>query len=182
MSNSLNYPINSLDNTLIPRITHRLFDRAVMQNNIRSIYVEHMVEALLGEGWALTSGDWASWDLAGPDGVRAEIKQAAARQSWHREGARLSSPRFDIAARTGRYEDGETWIAEPGRPAHLYIFAWHDVADETCDQRAPEQWRFYLAREADLPAQKSISLGRLAKIAKQVDAGNLRNAVNLIAC
>jgi hypothetical protein len=49
--------------TLVRRIVESLFDCPVMQNNIRSIYVEHMVAELLGEGWKLTSGSWAGWDL-----------------------------------------------------------------------------------------------------------------------
>ena len=64
------------------------FSGPVLQNGLRSMYVEEQIGVLLGEGWLSTGADWAGWDFETvPTGcdhqvVRLEVKQAAARQSW----------------------------------------------------------------------------------------------------
>ena len=73
---------------------------------------------------------------------------------------------FDIAPRTGYWSDGGSkWVEQPGRPADIYIFAWHPVTEEqTADHRDPDQWEFYVVPEAELPPrQKTIALSRLSK-------------------
>ena len=62
---------------------------------------------------------------------------------------------LDERKRVGRF---------PGQ-AHLYVFAWHGRSDERADQRDPEQWRFFVVAESDLPRnQKSIGLARLKEL------------------
>ena len=79
-------------------LMHR-YDTPVMNNVYRSDYVECLVMFTLGDDWWLTwtrGWDWAAWDCQHTSGVRLEVKQAAARQSWDRETpARHRAPRFD---------------------------------------------------------------------------------------
>jgi hypothetical protein len=50
-------------------------------------------------------------------------------------------------------------VAEPGRAAFVYVFAWHPVTDTAlADHRIPNQWQFYPVLASALPDQKSIGL------------------------
>ena len=134
-------------------------DVPVMQNVIRSAYVEFQIGVLLGDEWDHVGKDWGGWDFE-RDGVRLEIKQSAARQTWNLKGG-ASKPSFDIAPRTG-YFDGLNWVDEPGRHADIYVFAWHDVVDESCDQRDERQWRYFVASKSKLPpGRKTIAWSSL---------------------
>ena len=69
-------------------------------------------------------------------------------------------------------------VGHLSRQAHLYVFAWHGGSDERADQRDPEQWRFFVAAESDLPRnQKSIGLARFEKLAAPCGIAELRQAV-----
>ena len=54
----------------------------------------------------------------------------------------------------------------PGRPADLYVFAWHgERRDRYADQRDANQWVFFVVAERDLPKnRKSIGLKELESI------------------
>ena len=133
------------------------YDRRGMNNIHRADYVECLVATLLGPAWTLpwTSGyNWAPWDLEHVSGARIEVKQAAARQPWHRdESVQARPPRFDIAPRGGYWTLDSTWVEQPGRLADIYIFAWHPETRESfVDHREPEQWTFFVLRTETLPA------------------------------
>ena len=142
------------------------YDRRVMNNIHRADYVECLVAMLLGPAWTLpwtSAYDWAPWDLEHVSGARIEVKQAAARQPWHRdESVRARPPRFDIAPRGGYWTLDSTWVEQPGRLADIYIFAWHpETRESIVDHREPEQWTFFVLRTETLPAaQRSISLAK----------------------
>lgn len=139
------------------------FGRPLIQNNLRAMVVEAMVDLALPEGWRWSSADWAGWDFEHNDGTRLEVKQSAARQTWaapRNPGQR----RFDAALRQGRWE-GSVWLNEPGRHAHLYLFADHPITDDTADHRDPAQWLFYLVAASALPSAKTVSLNRVALLA-----------------
>ena len=144
-----------------------LFGGPLITNHWRGEWAERLVLAGLGPGWRQVGGGWASYDLEGPDGQAVEVKQAAARQSWHAVGDPPSRPAFDIAARTGRWE-GTAWRDAPGRAASAYVFAWHPVADETADHTDASQWRFSVVRADALPDQKTMGLRALARLAAPV--------------
>ena len=112
--------------------------------------------------------------------LRIQVKQSAARQSWHATLSPTPRPCFAIATKTGRWE-GPAWIAEPGRNAEIFVLAWHPVADDTADHRDPAQWLFYVVPETALPAQKSISLPVLARLASPVAFADLRAQVAAVA-
>lgn len=152
------------------------FGRPLVNNVLRAILAEAVVASALGEGWEWCSADWAECDFRHRDGTRLEVKQSAALQSWHHEGAKPWRSSFDIAERTGYYR-GSEWTEAPGRNADIYVFAHHPVTDGTADHREPAQWRFYVVAASALPAQKTISLSVVARVAEAVDVAGLREAV-----
>ena len=163
----------------------RRYDRPIINNTQRGDYVECMISfALEAAGWRLTSEDgwdWAAWDCEHPaSGARLEIKQSAARQSWDGALARpRRSPSFDIAPRQGYWpRQGAPWVAGTGRPADIYVFAWHGEVGQHADHRDAAQWRFFVLAERALPArQKTIGLGKLENIANHCGIAGLERAV-----
>ena len=168
---------------IVTRLTHRLFGSPLLRNSIRGELVEEMVAQALEPEWALCAGDWAAYDLKQVANLtemrrplRIQVKQSAARQSWHVDNSPPPRPRFAIAHQTARYE-GPTWITETSRNAELFVFGWHPVTDPTADHRDPAQWQFYVVPETALPQQKSISLAALQRMASAVSCENLAEAV-----
>jgi hypothetical protein len=148
-------------------------------NTDRGFVVEVIVGQALGAEWRWLARDFTGWDFQHETGCRLEVKHSAARQTWASHKA--SAPSFDIKARTGYWDnDGATWIAAPGRHAHIYVFAHHPVIDESADHRDAGQWRFYVVRteqlEEHLPAAKTIRLGKMRQLAEEVGWGDLRAA------
>ncbi len=162
----------------------RRYDVPVMNNVYRADYVECLVAFTLGTDWMLTwtrDWDWAAWDCQQTSGARLEVKHAAARQSWDREtSVRRRAPRFDIAPRTGYWiQDGSRWVDSPGRPADLYVFAWHSESrDEYAAHRDTNQWLFFVVAEQDLPKnRKSIGLTGLKAIVSPCRIADLKRTV-----
>ncbi|MDE0047477.1 MAG: hypothetical protein OXU19_16740 [bacterium] len=164
----------------------RRYDGPIMNNVSRGHYVECMIAITLGTDWQLTwaSGwDWAAWDLEHLcSGIRLEIKQAAARQTWDNgQTPARSNPVFDIAPRRGYWTREGLWVDAPGRQADAYIFAWHGRDDNDADQTDPRQWLFFVVAERDLSqGQKSIGLRRLQEITDPCDVVKLRGALKLM--
>jgi hypothetical protein len=160
------------------RLTRRLFGAPLLRNSIRGEWVEEMVAVALEPEWALCAGDWGACDLAQLDGpLRIQVKQSAARQSWHGDASPPPRPIFSIAHKAGRHEP-TGWIAERSRNAELFIFAWHPVTGETADHRDPGQWTFFVVPEHDLPAHKSLSMARLQRLAEPVAHQDLRRTID----
>lgn len=161
----------------------RRYDMPVINNVYRGDYVECLVAVALGTDWWLiwTRGwDWAAWDCQHESGARLEVKQAATRQSWDCEAlAPRRAPRFDIAPRTGYWTEDGRWVDFPGRPADLYVFAWHDERrDGYAEHRDPNKWLFFVVAEQDLPKnQKHIGLTGLKVLASPCRITELKHAV-----
>lgn len=67
---------------LIP-VTSRLFGQPILNNVVRGEVVEEMCLMALEPAWRHAGGDYGAWDLEHPKtGLRIQIKQSAARQSW----------------------------------------------------------------------------------------------------
>ena len=117
----------------------------------------------LGKGFSLVSADWSGWDVEHEGGARIEVKQSAARQTWTDEPSIAGKPapsNFDIRARSGYWDDnGSRWVEGAGRPAQIYILAWHPVTNiKVADHRDHRQWRFFVVPTVELPPeQKTIS-------------------------
>jgi len=121
-----------LRDTISAKASEVAFGSPIIQNNLRAIVVEAIVDCALKPSWRWCSQDWSGWDFEHESGIRLELKQSAARQTWIALKCR-QVPRFDIRERTGYWENGVTWIAQPGRCAQIYLFAHHPIADESAD-------------------------------------------------
>ena len=144
------------------------YDMPVMTNIRRADYIEAIVAMTLrSEGWTRNT-PWSSWDFHHNDtGCRMELKQSAARQHW---GPSMSPARFDIAPRTGYWDEAGDWHDDPGRHADVYVFAWHPEPGPSADQREPMSWRFYVVPECELPPnQKTIGLEDVRRLVKKCD-------------
>ncbi len=174
---------NSIHRDILTSLVRR-YDCPVMNNVHRAEYLECLVAEFLGAGWSLPwqSGyDWAPWDIEHISGARIEIKQSAALQPWHAGNqTRTRSPRFDIAPRKGFWTRAGVWAEGPGRPADLYVFAWHgEESASVADHRAIHQWRFFVVPTHRLPAeQHSIGRPGLKELADDVGYEALRFTVN----
>lgn len=144
--------------------TQSAFGRPLVTNVHRSMLVEAMVALALQPHWQWCSADYASCDFIDREGVRLEVKQSAALQSWNAQSGRISSSQFDIAMRTGEWVR-DVWHARLRRNADIYVFAHHPVSDRTADHRDPEQWNFYVVAERKLSSAKSIRLPRVQALA-----------------
>lgn len=183
---------NPLHDQDVAYLTDRLYGQRLLDNTYRGDYVEGLIFFALGQGWELVGG-WGSWDLESDAGVRLEVKQSAALQTWgqqyRKEGSKERPPSFDIAPRTGYHTDSTEeakWVDLPGgesaRFADIYIFAWHPERDpDTADHRRAEQWHFFVVPEHQLPSQKTISLNPLRKLAAAVTYDRLAAKVTEVA-
>lgn len=170
-----------MDPDLQSRLMAALFDAPLVNNAFRGMLVEAMLAQVLEPEWRWCSADWASHDFENAEGVKLEVKQSAALQSWHKPGDSPSRGSFDIASRTGRYE-GARWIDEPGRAAQIYVFAWHPIVDHgLADHREPNQWQFYPVSARDLPDQKTISLSRVSAFAEPCSIDQIAAKVRSLA-
>ena len=167
------------------RLIERVYNQPLISNVERGAYVECMVELALSESrppWSLTD-TWAAWDLRQDEtGARIEVKQSAALQTWTAATPGNSPATFDIAPRTGYYEDGSGGWVEPTAPSRftdLYIMAWHSERNpRVADHRRSDQWQFFVVPEHSLrPGQKRISLNPLARLSPPVSFEELPEIV-----
>jgi hypothetical protein len=154
------------------RLAALLFDQPLIQNQFRSAFIEAMIEPHLARrGWRYVGGNWSGWDFEHHCGAQLELKQSAAWQTWDPPKVAKSGlpPKpgpgiFDIALRTGWFDEaGAVWtkLLEPGRPAHVYVFAWNGQYGDAADHRDPDQWQFFIVPTVKLPPQKTLSLRKL---------------------
>jgi hypothetical protein len=166
---------------IINRLTKRLYGRPIIRNDLRGELVEEIVAVALEPEWQACGGDWSSCDLKRvSDGLRLQVKQSAALQSWTIPEGPKPKPGFSIKSKKYRWE-GPLRFDDAGRQADIFIFAWHDGTDETADHRDPDQWRFFVVAECNLPDQKTISLSVLRKLAHPVSFDALAGEIRAIA-
>ena len=78
---------------IITRLTHRPFGGPPLRHSIRGEWVEEMVAQALEPGRALCADDWGACDLRQVGGrSRIQVKQSAARQSWHGDDSLAPRP------------------------------------------------------------------------------------------
>lgn len=176
-------------------LTARFFGEPLIANIRRGDYVEGLILFALGRGWKM-GPEWSSWDLENDEGVRLEVKQSAACQTWHMQTSSAKRPpSFDIATRTGYWTDSNydaVWVefADPSeadfiRPGDIYIFAWHPEGNpDIADHRRAEQWHFFVVPEHLLTGQygpqKTIGLNPLKKLAPAVTYDRLAATVDAL--
>jgi hypothetical protein len=162
---------------IVSRAAEAAFGKPLITNVLRSIIVETFVAAALPDEWDWCAADYAPCDFRHRDGIRLEVKQSAALQSWASAG-RVSRSIFDIAPRTGQWLDGGTkWVPGVGRNADIYVFAHHPVTDQSADHCDPMQWNFYVVLASELPERRTISLNGLTRLYTPVDFRMLARAV-----
>lgn len=164
---------------VIAGVTQAAFGKPLVNNVYRAMLAEAIVDGALDNGWHWCSGDWALCDFRHADGTRLEIKQSAARQSWHDAGAVPSKGSFDIAARKMAW-DGKRWTRSTGRNAEIYVFAFHPQTDAGADHREPSQWLFYVVPTSELPAGKRITLSGVQGLAAPVAHHQLGAMIDLV--
>jgi hypothetical protein len=155
------------------RLADRAFGRPLIENTLRSLWVEAMIEPYLGRtGWKYVGADWNGWDFE-RGRQRLELKQSAATQTWWFETGKLTKPQFDIRQRTGYYEKGAEWVPVAGRPAQVYVFAWNGTVPynppnerdaHPVDHRDPLQWEFYVVPECYLPTEATTKTMGLSSV------------------
>jgi hypothetical protein len=155
------------------------FGNPLVENSWRSHVVEMIVESVLSPEWKWSAEGWSGWDFQHvKTGLRLEIKQSAAKQSWTGTPKRTSQPKFSIQTAKVHWTNGVDPKPFPGR-AEIYVLAYHPIKDDTADHRDPLQWTFYVVRTRDLPEAKSVSLAKLsgnvpvAELARSVEAARL---------
>jgi hypothetical protein len=170
-----------MSSAVINRLISRLYRSPIIRNDLRGELVEEVIAMGLESEWNSCGGDWASCDLKrASDGLRMQVKQSAALQSWTVPDGPKPKPRFSIKSKKYRWE-GPLRFDDAGRQADIFIFAWHDRIDESADHRDPDQWQFFVVAERDLPDQKSISLSILCKLAQSVSFDALADEVRALA-
>ena len=112
--------------------------------------------------------EWAAYDLAGPGGVKVEVKSAAYLQSWHQN--RPSPIQFAVPKARAWDPDTNVLSAEPKRQAEVYVFAVLKEREDKdkLDPLDVDQWEFYVIPTATLNArtrnQYSITLKTLCEL------------------
>jgi len=139
--------------------TDVLFGQPLVTNVYRGLLVEAIIAQALQPRWTWVSRDWSPHDFENADGVRLEVKQTAATQTWAAKPGAIPKPSFDIALRKRVWcEQQMAWAQGATRP-EIYVFAYHSEIDRNiADHREPGQWLFYPVRENELPKTKRINL------------------------
>lgn len=164
---------------VVEKVSQAAFGKPLITNILRGHVAEAIIALALEPEWTWCSADYAGWDFERSDGLRLEVKQSAARQSWGTD--KPSKPSFDVAARTGYWEGGTRWIEKPGRAAHLYVLAHHGIYDDSADHRDPSQWEFFVIPSGSLPDIKRISLKAAQGLAPAVTIAELAKVLGDIA-
>jgi len=164
---------------VIAKVSQAAFGSALVTNVLRGQVAEAIVALALEPEWNWCSADYSGWDFERADGLRLEVKQSAAMQSW--STGKPSKAIFDVAARTGYWEAGTEWIAKAGRPAHLYVFAHHGIYGDDADHRDPSQWGFYVVPSHVLPDVKQLGLATISTLTSVVPVAALANTVRAAA-
>jgi len=164
--------------TIVNKATKALFGLPLVTNVYRGVLVEAMIAEALQPNWTWVSQDWAPHDFENDAGVRLEVKQSAAVQSWLAKPGGIPKPSFDIALRKRVWrEETQSWKEGATRP-EIYVFAYHGTLDrEFADHRDPKQWEFYVVGETYLPQTKRISLRQVQLRATATRIDQLADAV-----
>ncbi len=165
---------------VVARVSDAAFGRPLVTNVLRGHVAEAIVALTLEPVWRWCAADYAAWDFERADGVRLEVKQSAYLQSWASNPSSKVKPSFDVRGRTGRWE-GATWVDDVGRPAHLYLFCYHERQDDSADHRDPSQWRFYIVPTESLPPVKRIGIASVRRLAARCTFDELERQLAVAA-
>ncbi len=159
---------------IVAKACDAAFGKPLITNVLRAQIVEAIVAIALEPEWRWCSANYAPCDFQRIDGMRLEVKQSASRQTW--TTSKPSKAIFDVAPRTGRNEP-TGWVEEFGRAAQIYVFAHHDIFDDSADHCDVTQWVFYVVPTCKLPDVKQISLNTVKALASPVSIEDLAQGV-----
>lgn len=167
-------------------IIQNLYSARILNNSHRGDLVEIMVLSALGPDWRHVGLGWNLWDLQrgnGPDRVRIQVKQSAARQLWGK--TKEMTFRFPWSEKVPNYffrDNPEEAIESSGWFCDLFVVGLHIIDDDTCDQMDVNQWKFMVVPTNELPAgRRSMPIERAVKKWPPVSWQDLRAAVEVYA-
>jgi hypothetical protein len=150
---------------------------------------EYIAEFLVGKALGLDEpcnrDGWTLWDID-YRGKRIEIKETSYYHSWQEKIAqgRISQQRsFGITPAYTKYKDSTTMLE---RQNDIYVFCLNTGTNaEESNPLEMSNWEFYVVPTAVInanctPAQKSISLGKVRKLAPMIRYSDLKSVIDSI--
>ena len=119
----------------------------------RPTLAENWMRGVVGEYWVANALDilhkrrhgWETWDLETEDRIRIEVKTSGYRQSWHKPGDKMATPRFVVPRVRVKADESRGLRQGQYRPAHVYVFCFHKERDAAkLDPLDISQWEFYV--------------------------------------
>jgi hypothetical protein len=173
------------------RLSERLFQSDIVQNNFRGEVFEEIVNSIIGAkhggDWTHCSADWNAWDFRFKN-YFLQVKQAAARQSWDSDDPVNANGRgiFHIRPNSGYYSS-EKWneLKPQQRIAQIYLFGWHDDRTAKANHFDPKEWKFFVIPSRELALGKpTISVAELEgqRHALHTSIGSLGEALTRVLC
>ena len=153
--------------------------------DMQEYIAEFIVGKALGIDEPMNRDGWTLWDID-YQGKRIEVKQTSYYHSWQEKIAngKISQQRtFSITPAFTRYKDSTTSYE---RQNDIYVFCLNIGTNE--EESYPldmANWEFYVVptsviNENCTPAQKSISLGKVRKLAPLTKYEELKNVIDSI--
>ena len=153
--------------------------------DMQEYIAEFIVGKALGIDEPMNRDGWTLWDID-YQGKRIEVKQTSYYHSWQEKIAngKISQQRtFSITPAFTRYKDSTTSYE---RQNDIYVFCLNIGTNE--EESYPldmANWEFYVVptsvvNENCTPSQKSISLGKVRKLAPLTKYEELKNVIDSI--
>jgi len=146
--------------------------------DMQEYIAEFIVGKALGINEPMNRDGWTSYDID-YDGIRIEVKETGYYYSWQSDGQISQRRSFDIHLAKGKGG------ASPERQNDIYVFCLNTGTDEeTSNPLDMSNWEFYVIPTHIIndkcKSQKSISLGRVSKLAPLTRYEELKNTIDSI--
>lgn len=154
----------------------------LLDNTRRGSLAEFIVARALGLSTEIPRADWSAYDLD-YHGKEIEVKASAYLQSWNLKNGKISKPVFSIAPARMFDETAGKYQGDCCRHSDYYIFClFQDIDAETYNILDLSHWKFFAVPTAEIDRlflrRKSITLGKLEKIAEGTDYCNLKSVLD----
>lgn len=137
------------------RLEREFLGSRLIDNSLRGYWCEAMLAEALGSCFKIVSHGWHPWDLQFgaddanyPNRIRIQVKNAAAAQTWHKQGSAPSSPLFSLKYRKRprhfEHSQAEVPCEKAGFLCEVFALCYHPKDIHQADHRIPEQWLVYL--------------------------------------
>ena len=147
--------------------------------DLQDSIAEFIVSKALGEDSPVNKDSWTLFDILYRD-CRVEIKETAYYHAFNKEGKVSESRTFGIAEAYSKYKDKTSELA---RQSEVYVFCLITGKDkESGDPLNLDNWEFYIIPTSVINEKckknKSISLGRVRKLAQKTEYGDIKKAID----